>query len=39
MLIWGGQKRDSITGFGDEYSDGALYDPAKDTGSRWPNGR
>ena len=39
VLIWGGQKRDSITGFGDEYSDGALYDPAKDTWkpmAKWP---
>jgi N-acetylneuraminic acid mutarotase len=31
VLVWGGQKQGSITGFGDEFSDGALYDPAKDT--------
>jgi N-acetylneuraminic acid mutarotase len=39
VLVWGGQKRDSITGFGDEFSDGALYDPAKDTWkpmATWP---
>ena len=32
VLIWGGQKQGSETGFGDEWDDGALYDPAKD---RW----
>jgi len=31
VLIWGGQKQGSVTGFGDEWDDGALYDPAKDT--------
>jgi hypothetical protein len=39
VLIWGGQKRESLTGFGDEFSDGALYDPAKDTWkpmAAWP---
>jgi len=38
-LIWGGQKQGSITGFGDEFSDGALYDPTKDTWkpmAAWP---
>ena len=39
VLIWGGQMKSSITGFGDEFSDGALYDPAKDTWrymAKWP---
>lgn len=39
VLVWGGQKQGSITGFGDEWSDGALYDPAKDTWkpmAQWP---
>jgi N-acetylneuraminic acid mutarotase len=39
VLIWGGQRRDSLTGFGDEWSDGALYDPARDTWkpmAKWP---
>jgi N-acetylneuraminic acid mutarotase len=31
VLIWGGQRQDSLTGFGDEWSDGALYDPARNT--------
>ncbi len=31
VLIWGGQKQGSETGFGDEWDDGALYDPAKGT--------
>ena len=31
VLIWGGQKRSSLAGFGDEFSDGALYDPAKNS--------
>ncbi|HZQ78479.1 MAG TPA: hypothetical protein VFE55_14175 [Acidimicrobiia bacterium] len=31
VLIWGGQKQGSLEGFGDEYDDGALYDPARDT--------
>ena len=31
VLIWGGQKQSSLSGFGDEFSDGALYDPAKNT--------
>ncbi|HVW33112.1 MAG TPA: hypothetical protein VHL53_11275, partial [Acidimicrobiia bacterium] len=30
MLIWGGQTHDSLAVFGDEWDDGALYDPAKD---------
>jgi N-acetylneuraminic acid mutarotase len=39
VLIWGGQMKGSITGFGDEWVDGALYDPAKDTWkpmAAWP---
>jgi hypothetical protein len=39
VLVWGGQKQGSISGFGDEFSDGALYDPAKDTWkpiAAWP---
>ena len=39
VLVWGGQLKASITGFGDEFSDGALYDPAKDTWrpmAEWP---
>jgi N-acetylneuraminic acid mutarotase len=39
VLIWGGQRRDSLTGFGDEWTDGALYDPTRDTWkpmARWP---
>jgi N-acetylneuraminic acid mutarotase len=39
VLVWGGQRRDSLTGFGDEWTDGALYDPAKNTWkpmAKWP---
>jgi hypothetical protein len=39
VLVWGGQKQASLSGFGDEFSDGALYDPAKDTWkymAQWP---
>jgi len=39
VLIWGGQQKGSVTGAGDEFSDGALYDPAKDTWkpmAAWP---
>ena len=39
VLIWGGQRRDSLSGFGDEWSDGALYDPTRNTWkpmARWP---
>ena len=39
VLIWGGQKQGSLSGFGDEFSDGALYDPANDTWkymAEWP---
>jgi N-acetylneuraminic acid mutarotase len=39
MLVWGGQKQGSLTGFGDEFSDGALYDPAKNSWkpmTKWP---
>jgi N-acetylneuraminic acid mutarotase len=31
VLVWGGQKQGSLSGFGDEFSDGALYDPSKDS--------
>ena len=31
VLIWGGQKQGTETGFGDEWDDGALYDPARDS--------
>ncbi|HEY4409105.1 MAG TPA: hypothetical protein VGO87_04435, partial [Acidimicrobiia bacterium] len=39
VLIWGGQKQGSLTGFGDEFDDGALYDPGRDTWkpiANWP---
>jgi N-acetylneuraminic acid mutarotase len=39
VLIWGGLMKASITGFGDEFSDGALYDPARNTWrpmAAWP---
>jgi N-acetylneuraminic acid mutarotase len=38
VLVWGGQKQGTFE-FGDELSDGALYDPAKDTWkpmAAWP---
>jgi len=31
VLVWGGQAQGSPTAFGDEFSDGALYDPVKNT--------
>jgi N-acetylneuraminic acid mutarotase len=39
VLVWGGQKQGSLDGFGDEFDDGALYDPARDTWkpmAQWP---
>ena len=39
ILIWGGQKEGSLDRFGDEFDDGALYDPARDTWkaiATWP---
>jgi N-acetylneuraminic acid mutarotase len=39
ILVWGGQAHPSATAFGDEFSDGALYDPAKNTWkpmAAWP---
>jgi N-acetylneuraminic acid mutarotase len=39
VLVWGGQKQGSIGTFGDEFTDGALYDPAKDSWkpmTAWP---
>ena len=39
VLVWGGQKQSSLTGFGDEFSDGALYDPTRNTWkamAEWP---
>jgi N-acetylneuraminic acid mutarotase len=39
VVIWGGQKQGSLDGFGDEFDDGALYDPVKDTWkpmAAWP---
>jgi len=39
VLVWGGQTHGSLTAFGDEFSDGALYDPARDTWrpmAAWP---
>jgi N-acetylneuraminic acid mutarotase len=39
VLIWGGQQKGSVTGAGDEFTDGALYDPVKDTWkpmAAWP---
>jgi len=39
VLVWGGQKPGSLSGFGSEFDDGALYDPARDTWkpmATWP---
>ena len=39
VLVWGGQRQSSLAGFGDEFSDGALYDPVKNTWkpmAAWP---